>query len=176
MIARKRIRSAGVAAAGILVLGGACSLFHSTPVPPAVGDACLVGTWVEVKEDSSSGFTWLGVPLAVSGLAGAQLKIAPDGTETLLFDGSRPLVGLTPAGQELAIFIRGSVRYHLHGDGKTYSQSGTVAHMPTTATLDGQPVSYHSEQTPGVGTYSCAKAALTMTTQGGVQTDSWTRR
>lgn len=164
------------AAVVILTLGSACSLFASKPALPAVGDSCLVGTWTEVNEANSSGYTWLGVPLPVSGLAGAELRIQSDGTETLVFDGSAPLVGITRAGQRLAIFVRGSVKYRIHGDGKKYVESGAVAQMPTTATLDGQPVSYHSAQTPGPGTYSCAKASLTMTTEGGVQTDSWTRR
>lgn len=129
-----------------------------------------------MEEDNSSGYTWLGFPLPVSGLAGAQLKIQSDGTETLLFDGSRPLVGITRAGQQLAILLRGSVKFHVDGDGKNYTESGAVAQMPTTATLDGQPVSYHSAQTPGPGTYTCSRTAMTMTTEGGVQTDTWTRQ
>ncbi len=173
----RRVQRVGASSVAVAVLGlsSGCSLFASTPAPPAVGDSCLVGGWVDVKEDNSSGYTWLGLPLAVSGLAGAQLKIQSDGTETQVFDGSQPLVGLTRAGQQLAISIRGSVRYRIHGDGKNYTESGTGAQMPTTATLNGQPVSYHSAQTPGPGTYSCTKNSLTMTTRGGVQTDSWAR-
>ena len=158
-----------------LTVSSACTLFPSNPAP-AVGDTCLAGNWVEVEEDNVSGYTWLGLPLPVSGLAGARLAIRSDGGETLTFDGSRPLVGITRAGQQLAIFVRGSVRFKVHGDGKKYTETGAVAQMPTTATLNGQPVTYHSSQTPGPGTYSCAGTTLTMTTHGGVQTDHWTRQ
>lgn len=160
----------------VLVCGactfGSCSA-GGAGATPAVGDTCLVRSWTEVMETNSTGYTWLNVPLAVSGLAGARMTISPDGSLTEVFDGSRPLVGVDRAGQQLVIGIRGTVHFHIHGDGKTFTETGTRVEMPTVASLNGQPVTYHSEQSPGPGTYTCSKTALTMTTANGVQADQW---
>jgi hypothetical protein len=163
-----------VVAALVLLLAPACSI-GSCNAQPAVGDSCLVGTWTEVREANVSAYSYAGQPLSVAGLAGALMTIKSDGTETYSFDSSSPLVGTTNAGQRLSITIRGSVTFHVHGDGHALTETGTKTTMPTQATLDGAQVTYTSYQEPGPRNYSCTGKSLTTKTANGLQTDNWSR-
>ena len=147
----------------------------SSASPPAVGDRCLVGTWTLVEETNRHGYSFNTVPLPVSGLAGSTLTITSAGEEKEVFDGSQPLVGTLSDGRKLVITIGGSTAFHIRGDGHKYTESGAKTDLPTTATLDGQPASYHSSYSPGTGTYQCSSSSLTLTTSDENQTDEWSK-
>ncbi|MHB8689210.1 MAG: hypothetical protein ACYDB4_18790 [Candidatus Dormibacteraceae bacterium] len=143
---------------------------------PAIGDHCLVGSWSLDHEVNRSGWSYANTPVSVSGLDGARLTFDSDGTETVAFAASNPLVGALADGRLLSITIRGSFTFRLHADGHQYVESGAVTVVPVTARLDGVPVSdYHGSYSPGTGTYTCSQRTLTTTTSSGVQTDVWSR-
>jgi hypothetical protein len=152
-----------------------CNL-GGTPTGPAIGDACLVGNWSLDHEVNRSGWSYLNVPVAVSGLDGARVTVGADGTETESFTGSKPLLGTLADGRVLSISLGGSFTFHLHADGRRYVETGTDTALPVTATLSGVPIlGYHGSYTPGTGTYECSQRNLTTTTSSDVQTDSWVR-
>jgi hypothetical protein len=152
-----------------------CNL-RGTSTSPAIGDACLIGSWRLDHEVNQSGWSYANVPVSVSGLDGARVTLGADGTETESFAGSKPLVGTLADGRVLSISLGGSFTFHLHTDGHRYVESGTDTPLPVTATLGGVPIpGYHGSYTPGTGTYECSQRNLTTTTSSGVQTDSWVR-
>jgi hypothetical protein len=163
--------------AGLLVVAGACARTPATATAtPALGDACLIGTWTLQHETNASGYSFAGTPVAVSGLAGARLTYAAGGSEMETFDGSAPLVGTMAGGRVLSITITGSLTYDVHADGHAYTETGSKVLLPTVATIDGAPIAgYQSYYTAGQGTYVCSTQSLTTTTQSGVQTDTWSR-
>lgn len=172
MTHRRRV-SAGLAA--LCAFTVACGITPAA-AKPAIGDSCLVGAWVLQHEESSSGYTFNGAAVPVSGLAGARLNLGAGGAETLVFDGSAPLVGTAADGRVLSITIGGSVTYHLHADGHRYTETGTVTSLPTTATIGTvRVINYESHNSPGSGTYQCSAHSLTMAGSTGAQTDTWSR-
>ncbi len=143
---------------------------------PAIGDSCLVGSWVLQHEENRSGYTYNNAPVPVTGLAGARLTLGADGVEKEVFDGSGPLVGTVADGRVLSITIGGSTTYNIHADGHQYTETGTETSLPTVATVGGAGVAdYQSHYSPGTGSYQCSKQSLTMTGSTGVQTDTWSR-
>jgi len=166
-----------IAAAVALMIGStACSLGRQSSSAPAIGDSCLVGSWVLTEQTNKSGYTYAGVPVAVSGMAGAKLALTAAGEEKETFDGSAPLVGTLANGLRLAITIRGAIIYKIHAASGKYQETGDVVQLPTTATAGGAAVAdYHSSYSPGRGTYSCTEGGLTITTEGGNQTDVWSK-
>jgi hypothetical protein len=162
-------------AAGALLSGCVMPGHSAAAVNTSVGDSCLVGTWTLVDETNQHGYSYSNNPVSVSGLAGSILTITSSGVEMEVFDGSQPLIGTTADGRQLAITIRGSFKFHIHGDGQKYAEAGQTVQLPTNATLDGQPTRYHSSYAPGNGTYVCSSSSLTLTTSGGNQTDKWTK-
>jgi hypothetical protein len=169
-------RLAGIFIAAACTLASGCAL----PLQPAastsnVGDSCLVGTWTLVEETNQHGYSLSETPVAVSGLAGSKLTITSRGDEKEVFDGSHPLEGTLADGRTLAIKIGGSFDFHIHGDGHKYAETGQKVQLPTSATVDGQPVQYHSSYSPGSGTYQCSSSSLTITTSDGNQTDTWSK-
>jgi len=152
-----------------------CNL-GGTSAGPAIGDACLVGSWSLDHEVNQSGWSYSNVPVAVSGLGGAHLRLGADGTETESFAGSQPLVGTLADGRVLSISLGGSYTFHLHADGHRYVESGTDTPLPVEATLSGVAIpGYRGSYTPGTGTYVCSQRNLTTTTSPDVQTDTWVR-
>ncbi len=167
-----------VIAVGLVLVVGltACSLGGKASTAPAIGDSCVVGSWVLSEETNQSGYTYAGVAVAVSGLAGAHLVLTAAGEEKESFDGSAPLAGTLANGLRLSITIRGSLDYGIHAASGKYQETGSVVHLATTATAGGVPVTdYHSSYSPGRGTFSCAGGRLTMTTSGGNQVDTWSK-
>jgi hypothetical protein len=165
-----------IAVLALLAAISGCSIgAHSSSPPPAVGDACLVGTWTLQSEQNKSGYSFNSESLAVAGLAGATLTITSAGEEKENFDSSQPLEGTLADGRRLRITIRGSFDFHIKAGGGKYTETGSATDLPTTATVDGQPVNYHSSYAPGHGTYTCAGGSLTMTTGDGNQTDLWSK-
>lgn len=159
----------------LVVSLSACSLGGHSSSPPAVGDTCVVGTWTLASEQNVSGYTWKSAPVSVSGLAGAKLTITSAGDEKEVFDASEPLQGTVADGSILRITIRGSYDFRIKAVAGKYTETGTATQLPTTATLSGAPVNYHSSYEPGNGTYTCSGGSLTMVTAGEVQTDLWTK-
>ncbi len=167
----------GISVGLALIIGlAACSLGGQSSTAPQIGDSCLIGSWLLARETNQSGYTYAGVPVAVDGLAGAQLSLTAGGEEKETFDGSAPLVGTLANGLQLSITIRGALIFQIHAASGKYQETGSVVQMPTTATAGGVPVAnYRSSYSPGRGTYSCGGGRLTITTEGGNQTDVWTK-
>jgi hypothetical protein len=140
----------------------------------AIGDTCLVGTWTLDDEENTTGYTLDNVPVSVSGLKGASLRFSSSGEEAGSFDGSGPLLG-SAGGRALSIQIAGSFAFQIHADKGHYTETGARTDLPTSATLDGAPISYHSAYAPGSGTYTCSSSHLTMVTSDSVQTTNWSR-
>lgn len=163
-----------VVSAFVLATTAACSIGNNAPTA-AVGDKCLVGLWTELHEENVSAYQVNGEPVSVAGLQGARLTIESNGTETLVFDSSQPLVGTTRSGAQLAIRISGTATFHIHGDGKHYVETGSRVDLPTTATLNGVAISYSSFEAPGEGTYTCSASSLVTVNGPKVQTDTWSR-
>jgi hypothetical protein len=160
----------------VVLLGTAACALGQSSSKPALGDACMVGGWTLQHEENRSGYAYASEPVAVAGLQGARLVLDAGGTETIQFDASQPLVGTLSNGRVLSITIRGSAAFKIHADGHNYTETGSQTVLPTTATLDGAPISdYHSSYAAGRGTYSCSPSSLTVTTASNVQTDTWTR-
>jgi len=164
-----------IAVAAVLLLGStACSVGSHSSTAAAIGDSCVVGSWILTEQTNPSGYTYAGVPVAVSGMAGAKLSLTAAGEEKETFDGSAPLVGTLANGLRLAITIRGAVIYQIHAASGKYQETGEVVQLPTTATVGGAPVpDYHSSYSPSSGSYACAAGRLTITTESGNQTDVW---
>ena len=159
-----------LAAAPACLLGGP----KNAAATATIGDRCLVGTWTLEKETNTSGYKLNNEPVAVKGAGGATVKFASSGAESGSFDGSDPLIG-DYQGHQLSILISGSYEFTIHaGEGK-YAEKGTKTQLPTTATVDGQPITYHSSYEPSNGTYECSSTQLTTTTEDGVQTNVWSR-
>jgi hypothetical protein len=167
----------------VMVLGAitvavfsACSLGQPSNKPAAVGDTCLVGTWTLDLDTNSSGYTFNGVPVPVTGLQGAKLTVTAAGDERESFEGSLPLIGHLADGRELRIMIGGSLDFNIHAASHEYVETGTSTALPTTATIAGASISdYHSSYMPGSGTYTCSRQSLTVTTSSNVQTDTWSK-
>ena len=121
-----------VGLAALLMLGGGVALAvmnrDATPTPPppgpttttvplAIGDECLVGSWVST---SASGYQTFdsGEMAQLSGLVGAVLTIEEDGTTTLDYADSEPL-HLTSASREMFAQFSGTTHSTLgvRGDG-----------------------------------------------------------
>jgi hypothetical protein len=150
-----------------------CAL-GSSAAPP-IGDACLVGSWTLQQSVNTNGYTFTNAPLRVAGLRGATLTLATDGSASEDFAQSEPLMGTTADGGKLVITIRGKWTFTIKGTGGHYKETGAKTDLPTTATLNGQAVDYHSSYSPGQGSYSCSSSSLTLTTNDPVQTDIWSK-
>jgi hypothetical protein len=165
-----------ISVAAALVLWSACSFGRQASTAPAIGDSCVVGSWVLTEQTNQSGYTYAGAQVSVSGLAGATLTLTASGEEKESFDGSAPLIGTLSNDLRLAITIRGSIDYRIHAASGKYQETGDVVQLPTTATAGGAPVTdYHSSYSPSRGTYSCARGRLTFTTEDGNQADLWSK-
>lgn len=166
--------STGLLVVACLVATQACLLGSpkNAAATPGIGDTCLVGTWTLEKETNGSGYKLNGEPVAVKGGGGATVKFASSGAESGSFDGSDPLIG-DYQGHQLSILISGSYEFTIQASDGKYAETGTKTQLPTTATVDGQPITYHSSYEPSNGTYECSSTQLTMTTEDGDQTNVW---
>ena len=123
---------------------------------------------------NNGGYAFNNAPVSVTGLRGATVTFSSGGTESRVFDGSAPLVGST-GGHQLSITIGGSLQFTIHATKGHFVETGAKTALPTSATLDGQPVAYQSYYEPDTGTYECSSSALKMTNSSGTQTDTWSR-
>lgn len=123
---------------------------------------------------NNGGYVFDNAPVSVTGLSGATVTFSAGGTEDRVFDGSTPLVG-TIGGRQLSIKIVGSLEFKIHASKGHFVETGAKTTLPTSATLDGQPVAYQSYYEPDTGTYKCSSSGLTMTNTSGTQTDTWSR-
>lgn len=177
-LGKRRLTVHRLAVWGLVVLSvlpAGCSQVPAA-AKPAIGDSCLVGSWVLDHEENRSGYLYSGTPVPVTGLAGVRLTLGSDGLETEVFDGSAPLVGTTADGRVLSITIGGSVTYHIRADGHQYTETGTETNLPTNATIGGVRIAdYQSHNSPGTGNYQCSNRSLTSSGGSGVQSDTWSR-
>ncbi len=128
-----------------------------------------------IDETNHHGYSFNNVPVAVQGFAGAKLTITASGDEREQFGGSAPLTGTLGDGSQLVITVGGTSDFQIHASGGKYTETGKETQLPTSATVAGRPVNYHSSNLPGKGSYECSKSSLTMTTGDGNQVDSWSK-
>ena len=129
-------------AAGVAILWFATTAAHpatwtSDRVPvsgttPPIGDACLVGRWVEQSYFAPGNWTWpdaggpAGPPvIAATGLEGLVITYSANGTETEDFSAAQPVVGYYQ-GQQLKVTIRGRVAFAVRADGHVAVPTGAV--------------------------------------------------
>ena len=159
-----------IAGAGVGLVSVATPGFAATsPTPSTIGDACLVGRWVESHESAPGIWTWNNQVIALQGLAGAVVTFTPDGIERVDLSGAQPLIGDYQGHQIKAVLYSGAA-YHAHADGRQITLVQGAVDNPVTLYYDGapQPIST-APYVPGGGLssatrttnrYSCGPAAL----------------
>jgi len=110
-----------------------------TPSPspsPAIGDACLVGRWVDQKQSAPGNWTWSNERIAVSGLQGFVITYTAAGLETDDFSAAQPLVG-DFHGHQIKIALGGLLTYQVLADGSHIVQSNAAGSLTGTYYYDG---------------------------------------
>jgi hypothetical protein len=148
-------------AACVLVVACAPTTGGTTPSQsPAIGDACLVGRWVEQKESSPG--NW-GLPtgrIAVTGLAGLVITFAVGGTETDDYTNAQPLIG-DDRGHEYKVVLRGVLTYADRADGSRILGSNPTGSVTIATYYDGSHLQTVSASFPPLPTnYKCASKTL----------------
>lgn len=93
----------------------------SPPKPPAVGDACLVGTWRDNGYDTTT--TWDGTTVAMQGAAGNLDHISASGADVNTYgSGTAPLYG-TYKGSTLEEVYKGTVVSTIRANPATHTAS-----------------------------------------------------
>jgi DNA-binding beta-propeller fold protein YncE len=123
----------------------------------ALGDACLVGSWMLLIEASGP------TVAASSGLGGTTVTISAAGAETFDYASSRPLlVTVDPNSPPLVETLRGTALYQDRSSGGLLTRVGISSQVTVTATLAGVPQSPGTFDGAGsrTGTYSCDSTQL----------------
>ena len=151
---------AGIAVAWLLV-GWTPEPTAAVPkANPAIGDGCLVGTWVGTNESAPGNWTWNGELIAVSGLAGMLVTFKPDGIERLDLSHAAPLVA-DYHGHQIKIVIRGAVDFRVHADGHAFDQVALGGNPSVRFYYDGALQSGGSVSfAPVVNSYVCTARTL----------------
>jgi hypothetical protein len=146
---------AGVCLCGLAVGG----LAAGRPAPPAIGDRCLVGRWVEKQQFAPGNWAWNGEVIAVNGLHGMVVTFTADGIETDDLSTAEPLIG-DYHGHQVKIVERGKIQFQVHADGNQLAQSAPVGAVPVLYYYDGQPMQGGAAYLPGSYTYRCSATTL----------------
>lgn len=154
----------------------------STPSPPpAIGDACLVGRWVETKQYSPGNFgQGTGERFEVTGLEGLVITYSADGAETDDYSAAKPLNGGW-RGNKIQVVVTGTITYHVHADSGQIVQSKPVASLTVVYYANGAPLSGGTSSfAPATIKYTCNGSFLHLETPPtragyGPQTDDLTR-
>jgi hypothetical protein len=149
----------------------ACSSSSSTPPPLAVGDSCLVGSWILVSQSSHS--TTLPTKttkysnLTLNGLKGATLTIAASGDSTFNYDSSAPAVGTNNSIPE-SLTLRGTSTARLHTTSSTLSITPLANHVTMSVTLKGvtAPTAPLPDPLPAIAAYTCTTVQLQLQVGG----------
>ena len=149
----------------------ACACGSSgAPSPTVIAglDPCVVGSWksVSVSGTVTSADGSLHIPL--SGGAGQQAVIRPDGTVTLVYDGSDPEKGNGSDGATYTITNAGQFAGKLRTSGNQATLDVTDAGTATqTISKNGTVLQKSAPQPEQVSTYTCkSHSTLAVTTFG----------
>jgi hypothetical protein len=148
------------AAAAVVAFGSLATAAYAAPsksVPP-IGDSCLVGRWVETRQAVPWNY-WNGQSFPVAGLSGLVVTFGADGTETDDASAAQPLVG-DNQGHHLEILLRSQMRFHVHADGTTLTQTVRVGSLRPSYFYDGQQIQGGQAFLPAVYTYRCGATTL----------------
>jgi hypothetical protein len=154
----------------------------STPsVPPALGDGCLVGRWIETKQYSPGNFgQGTGERFEVTGLEGLVITYTADGVETDDYSAAKPLNGGW-RGNKIQIVVGGTITYQVHAEGGHIVQSKPVASLTVAYFANGSPLTGGTSSfAPATISYTCNGSFLHLETPPtragyGPQTDDLTR-
>src|SRR5690348_4574077 len=152
---------ASIGAAGICLCGLAVGAAAAgRPAPPAIGDRCLVGRWVETKQSAPGNWIVANQVVPVTGLAGMVVTFTADGTETDDLSRAQPLVG-DYQGHQVKFVERGLVRFDVHGDGSLLSQTAAGGSATVSFYYDNvyQPSGFIT-YLPGTYSYRCGSTTL----------------
>jgi hypothetical protein len=146
--------------------------------PPPLGDACLVGRWIDRRSVDATDWTFNGQVVPVTGLAGFVLTLSADGEETDDWSNSEPLIG-TYQGQQLKIVLRGFYTFHgVTANGVELTEPPGEGSFSAQFFLGGRTQSTYSAHagTGSTESYVCSATSLSVTTQGSqVTSDSYVR-
>jgi hypothetical protein len=167
---------------GILAVSCGTADTPSTPSPPPpIGDACLVGRWVETKQYSPGNFgLGTGERFEVTGLEGLVITYTAGGAETDDYGGAKPLNGGW-RGNKIQVVIAGAITYQVHAEGGKIAQTKPVASLTVAYYSNGSPLSGATGSfAPATITYTCNGSFLHLETPPtragyGPQTDDLTR-
>lgn len=166
LVQRRRLLLLPVAAATL----AACGSSTDKPTPTVIAglDPCVVGSWKStgVSGTVQSADGSLHIPL--SGGAGQQAVIRPDGTVTLVYDGSDPEKGTGSDGGKYVIKNAGQFAGKLRTSGNQATLDVTDAGNATqTISKDGTDLQKSNPQPEQVSTYTCkSRSSLAVTTFG----------
>src|SRR5690348_14464128 len=152
---------AAIGAAGMCLCGLAVgAVAAERPAPPAIGDRCLIGRWVETKQSAPGNWTVANQVVPVSGLADMVVTFTADGTETDDLSRTQPLVG-DYQGHQVKFVERGVVRFAVHADGSLLSQTAAGGNATVRFYYDGvyQPSGFIT-YLPGTYSYRCGSTTL----------------
>lgn len=167
VVHRRRLLLLPVAVA---VLAACGSSTDSKPTPTVIAglDPCVVGSWksVSVSGTVTSADGSLHIPL--SGGAGQQAVIRPDGTVTLVYDGSDPEKGTGTDGATYTIANAGQFAGKLRTSGNQATLDVIDAGSATqTISRNGTVLQKSDPQPEQVSTYTCkSRSTLAVTTFG----------
>jgi hypothetical protein len=167
---------------GLLVIScGSADAPSAASTPPPIGDACLVGRWVETKQYSPGNFgQGTGERFEVTGLEGLVITYTADGAETDDYSGAKPLNGGW-RGNKIQVVVTGTITYQVHADSGHVVQSKPVASLAVAYYANGAPLSGGTASfAPATITYTCSGSFLHLETPPtragyGPQTDDLTR-
>lgn len=149
--------------------------------PPPIGDACLVGRWVETKQYSPGNFgEGTGERFEVTGSEGLVISYTADGAETVDYSGAKPLNGGW-RGNKVQVVITGTITYQVHADSGQIVQSKPVASLTVAYYANGSLLSGGTSSfAPATIKYTCNGSFLHLETPStmagyGPQTDDLTR-
>ena len=148
----------------------ACGSSSDKPTPTVVAglDPCVVGSWrsVGVSGTVTSADGSLHIPL--SGGAGQQAVIRPDGSVTLVYDGSDPEKGTGTDGATYTITNAGQLAGRLRTSGNQATLDITDAGNATqTISKNGTVLQKSDPQAEQVSTYTCkSRSTFAVTTFG----------
>jgi hypothetical protein len=174
----------GGVVAGILILGGtaaviAIGIASSNPTPKpsasggtilAVGDPCLVGTWV--LRNAAGQATNASGTLTTSGGDGAVLTISKDGTLVEDFTNSKPLIGVFSGGGQVLDQFQGVYKARVHaGPNGTWTETQLSNTVMQTISSNGTTLPTTAVTISPTQSYNCTSSQLVLITQG--ETDTY---
>jgi hypothetical protein len=128
----------------------------------AIGDICLVGSWVTQNVNEPTIFTVGSVVVPLSGQSGAVFSFAADGTEVDDYNDSQSLVGVYN-GTPLQLTVRGTATSRVVADGNKAVETGSPTTLSGTVTVGGVVIAQPSiDFSPVTFGYACTLAQLTI--------------